>query len=85
MTSEKSCCDLEKNFCRIEAMISIDERGQMVLPKDVRDKAKIHAGDKMAVVSWGRGDEVCCIALLKADQLTAMVKDVIKPVMEQIA
>ncbi len=33
-------------------MTSVDERGQMVLPKDVRDKANIKPGDKLAVVSW---------------------------------
>jgi antitoxin PrlF len=32
-------------------MVSVDERGQMVLPKDLREKANIKAGDKLAVVS----------------------------------
>ena len=34
--------------CRVESIISVDERGQMVLPKDLRDKANIRAGDKLA-------------------------------------
>ncbi|MHA1431222.1 MAG: HgcAB-associated protein HgcC, partial [Candidatus Freyarchaeota archaeon] len=29
----------ESGCCKVEAIISIDERGQMVLPKEVRDKA----------------------------------------------
>jgi AbrB family looped-hinge helix DNA binding protein len=35
----------------VESIVSVDERGQMVLPKDIREKAKIRPGDKLAVVS----------------------------------
>jgi len=37
--------------CKIEALISVDGRGQMVLPKEIRDRADIHTGDKLALVS----------------------------------
>ena len=36
--------------CKVESVVSVDERGQMVLPKELRDKANIRAGDKLAVV-----------------------------------
>ncbi|MCJ2562808.1 MAG: AbrB/MazE/SpoVT family DNA-binding domain-containing protein, partial [Candidatus Thermoplasmatota archaeon] len=48
-----SCCgssDKETACCKVESVVSIDERGQMVLPKDIRDRAGIGAGDKLAVV-----------------------------------
>ena len=51
--------------CRVEAVVSVDERGQMVLPKEIRDKAEIVAGDKLAVVSWMAGEKLCCISLMK--------------------
>ena len=38
--------------CKVEALLSVDDRGQMVLPKDLRQKAGINPGDKLAVVSW---------------------------------
>ena len=41
--------------CKVESLISVDERGQMVLPKDLRDKAGIKPGDKLAVISMGTG------------------------------
>ena len=53
------------NCCKVESIISVDERGQMVLPKELRDKANIRAGDKLAVVSWDQGGEICCIYLIK--------------------
>jgi antitoxin PrlF len=74
----------EKGCCKVETIVSIDERGQMVLPKELRDKIKIKPGDKLAVVSWEKEGKVCCISLMKADELTGMVKDMLGPVMKEI-
>lgn len=68
--------------CRIEAVLSVDERGQMVLPKDVREKAGIRAGDKLALIGWERDGGICCLALMKVENLSGMVKDVIGPLMQ---
>jgi antitoxin PrlF len=65
--------------CRIESVVTIDERGQMVLPKDVRDRAGIKPGDKLAVVAVSAEDKVCCITLIKADALSGPVKVIMKP------
>ena len=68
--------------CRVEAVLSLDERGQMVLPKDVREKAGIRNGDKLALISWERDGAICCLALMKADNLNAMVRDILGPMLE---
>jgi AbrB family looped-hinge helix DNA binding protein len=78
----KSCSSL--SCCKVESLISVDERGQMVLPKEIRDKANIRAGDKLAVVSWEKFGKVCCIALIKAEDLAEMVKDLLGPVMKEM-
>ncbi len=70
--------------CKVEALVSVDERGQMVLPKEIRDKAKIRAGDKLAVISWEKDGEVCCISLVKAEDFTEMVKGLLSPMMKEI-
>ena len=70
--------------CAVEAIITIDERGQMVLPKELRERAGIKAGDKLAVTSWEKDGEVCCIALIKAGNLESMVKGILGPVMKDI-
>jgi len=77
-TSEEMGC------CKVESIISIDERGQMVLPKDLRDKANIKAGDKLAIVSWDKGGEICCIYLIKAEYLAEGVKDFLGPMMKDM-
>ena len=77
---DESCC----SFCKVESVISIDERGQMVLPKEIRDKAAIHAGDKLAVISWEKDGKVCCISLIKVEGLAVMVKDMLGPVIKEM-
>ena len=56
----------------------------MVLPKELREKAKIKAGDKLAVASWEVDGEVCCITLMKVEDLVEMVKGRLGPVMKEI-
>jgi antitoxin PrlF len=70
--------------CAVEALVTVDERGQMVLPKELRAKAGIKAGDKLAVTSWEKDGEICCIALIKADNLETMVKGMLRPLMGDI-
>jgi AbrB family looped-hinge helix DNA binding protein len=65
----------------VEAVLSVDDRGQMVLPKDVREKAGIRTGDKLALISWEREGRICCLALMKADSLSGMVKGILGPLL----
>lgn len=74
----------EMGCCKVESVISVDDRGQMVLPKEIREKAKISAGDKLAVVIFEKEGEVCCISLIKVEYLTDMVKDMLGPVMKEV-
>lgn len=81
--SGEECGCTPGSGCRVEAVLSVDERGQMVLPKDVREKAGIGTGDKLALISWSRDGEVCCLALMKAENLSGMVKDILGPLMQE--
>ncbi|GAB6286431.1 MAG: hypothetical protein STSR0009_26320 [Methanoregula sp.] len=69
--------------CKVESILTVDERGQMVLPKDVRERAGIRQGDKLALISWEKDGAVCCLALLKVENLSGMVKDVLGPLMNE--
>ena len=70
--------------CKVEALLSVDERGQMVLPKEIREKAEIHTGDKLALVTWEKDGKVCCFTLIKVDELGVMVKGFLAPMMKEI-
>jgi len=81
---DEACCLTAENVtsrCRMESLIGIDERGQMVLPKELRDRAKIGTGDKLALISWEKDGEICCFTLVKADFLADKVKDFLEPIM----
>jgi AbrB family looped-hinge helix DNA binding protein len=70
--------------CKVESIVSVDERGQMILPKDIREKAKIQGGDKFAVVSMEKDGKVCCLALIKVEDLEGMIRSVLGPVMDEV-
>jgi antitoxin PrlF len=70
--------------CKVESLISVDERGQMVLPKEIRDKANIRSGDKLALVSWEKDGKVCCFTLIKVEEFTDMVRGLLGPMMEEM-
>ena len=83
-TEKKSIIEPERSCCRIEAVVTVDERGQMVLPKEVREKAGLGPGDKLALLAWEKDGEVCCISLIKTDQMADMVRNLISPMVSEI-
>ncbi len=68
----------------MEAVVSVDERGQMVLPKELRERAGIKPGDKLALISWEKDGEVCCMSLVKTSAFAEMVKGLLGPMMQEI-
>jgi AbrB family looped-hinge helix DNA binding protein len=63
--------------CHVQALVRIDDRGQMVLPKDVRERAGLRGGDKLALSVLEKDGRVCCLVLTRADELGAVVKRVL--------
>lgn len=81
--SESCCQSGEISSCSVESIVSIDERGQMVLPKEIREKAEIKPGDKLALLCLRKGGKVCCLSLIKVDVLEDMVKSRLGPVINE--
>jgi len=80
LTGAGSVC----NCCKIESLLTVDERGQMVLPKSVRDKAGIKAGDKLALLTWETDGKICCISLIKADEVAELARNMLGPLMKEM-
>ena len=53
----------------------------MVLPKETRARAGIRAGDKLALVSWSRGDRVCCLSLIRAAEMAETIGEMLNSFM----
>jgi len=80
----KATPECTEKCCKVEALVSVDDRGQMVLPKEIRQKANIRGGDKLAVTSLEKDGKVCCIILTKAEELADMVRATLGPVAKEI-
>jgi AbrB family looped-hinge helix DNA binding protein len=72
-----------KECCKINAVVTVDTKGQIVLPKDLRERADIKPNDKLAVIGLERGDTVCCIVMIKADDLAITIKNMLGPVFKE--
>ncbi|MGB9714245.1 MAG: HgcAB-associated protein HgcC [Candidatus Bathyarchaeales archaeon] len=72
--------------CKVEAIITLDSKGQIVLPKDIREKAGLKPNDKLAVVCCKEKgkDEVCCLIMVKAENLEEPVKKALEPILKEI-
>jgi antitoxin PrlF len=70
--------------CKVEAIISVDERGQMILPKETREMLNIRPGEKLALISWEKDGKVCCLQLIKAEELAQMAKEALGPLMDGV-
>ena len=75
----------EDDTCRIDAVITIDAKGQIVLPKDLREKANIKPNDKLAVVACEKNGEVCCIMMVKAERLVGAVTKTLGPLIKGLS
>jgi AbrB family looped-hinge helix DNA binding protein len=81
------CCaptGVKPESCRVEAVVSVDDRGQMVLPKELRERAGIKPSDKLVAATWEKDGRVCCITLVKVEDFVSLLKDHLGPVMKEI-
>lgn len=68
--------------CKVDAVVTVDSKGQIVLPKDMRQKAGIRPEDKLALIGCERDGEICCIVMVKAEALGPSIKMSIGPLLE---
>ena len=82
---DDSCCDPGGfGSCKVDSLVSVDDRGQMVLPKELREKAGIKGGDKLAVITWEKDGKVCCLSLIKVEEFSGMIKGLLGPLMGDV-
>jgi AbrB family looped-hinge helix DNA binding protein len=70
------------DVCRIDAVVTMDVKGQIVLPKDLREKANFKPNDKIAVVACEKEGVVCCIMMIKAEMLAGAVSKTLGPLLK---
>lgn len=70
-----------KEYCKIDSVVTVDSKGQIVLPKNLREKANIKPADKLAVIGVEREKQICCIVIMKTDSLEDTVKCKLAPIL----
>jgi AbrB family looped-hinge helix DNA binding protein len=74
----------EDDTCKIDAVVTMDAKGQIVLPKDLRERAKIKPNEKLALVACEQKGEVCCITMVKAERLVGAVTKTLGPLLKSL-
>ncbi len=78
-TPQDSCCSLD-------AIVTVDDRGQILLPKELRLRAGIAPGARLAAVTYrGADGNVCCVTLTKTEALADAVTSMIGPAVRSAA
>ncbi len=54
---------------KIDAVVTMDVKGQIVLPKDLRERIGFQPNQKIALVTFGEKQNLCCVLLIKAEKL----------------
>ncbi len=70
-----------KQCCQLEAVVSFDDRGQLVIPKELRKKFNLSSSEKFAIISCTDGEELCCLSLIKTDMLNGTMSKILAPAM----
>lgn len=81
---ERCCTTSTAECCKVESVVTIDERGQMILPKDLREKAGLVAGDKLVIATSMKNGKLGFLMMFRADDFGDMVKGAVGPVMRAV-
>jgi antitoxin PrlF len=68
--------------CHLEAVLSVDGHGQLVIPKEIRARAHIADEDKLALISWEREGTICCLSLVKTEAMSPDVSATLRQLMK---
>ena len=74
----------EESCCNVEGVVNLDSRGQIVIPKTLREKMNLKEGDKLVVISMNDKGKIASISLMKSDRFDGMVKLSLRPIMKEI-
>ncbi|MEM3505714.1 MAG: HgcAB-associated protein [Archaeoglobaceae archaeon] len=76
---------MQCRICKLEEIVTIDQRGQIVLPKELREKAELKAGDKLAIFSaCEENGKVCCLILMRTEVIEKIAIERLSPTLKAI-
>ena len=80
----KAVVKSEASCCNVLAVVSVDAKGQVVLPKEVRERAGLKADDRLALIGCEREGKICCVMMVRADALGGTVSRFLGPMLKDV-
>jgi antitoxin PrlF len=79
MSSQHGSCDCtpkpDESAHALFAVTKIDERGQIVIPKEIRDSLGWNKNEKIAIITRKNADgKACCVMLVHVDSFADSIK-----------
>jgi len=68
---------------KVEAILAIDARGQILIPKDVREQAQMNVGDKLALISNNHEGKICCLYLIPVNDLSIRTTELMHHILSE--
>ena len=65
----------------LAAVVTVDGRGQLVLPADVRRRLGLKGGEKFALIPCGSTECPSAMTLIRVDDLRKAVQSVLGPIL----
>jgi len=81
-TTPEQCCE-QQSCCSVIAIVSLDDRGQIVLPKEIREKLNLKSGDKLAITTLEKDGKTCCLTIVPAKEIADMLQNLLGTLMPQ--
>jgi AbrB family looped-hinge helix DNA binding protein len=53
----------------------MDDRGQIVIPKNVRDKLGLTSSEKLVLISWTKSNKVESVSIMRNDVFSEIINN----------
>ncbi len=82
-SEENFCCDIS-SCCKVESIVTVSSKGQIVLSPGIRDSMNLQEGDKLVSILMNANSESPLVVLMKADSFGDIVKNFLGPIMKDL-
>ncbi|MBS7619626.1 AbrB/MazE/SpoVT family DNA-binding domain-containing protein [Candidatus Bathyarchaeota archaeon] len=75
---------MKRSCCRVYSIVTVDSKGQIVLPKEVREEFNIGQNDRLVLIGFGSEKDHCCMVIMKADRLNSTLASMLQPIFKEV-
>jgi bifunctional DNA-binding transcriptional regulator/antitoxin component of YhaV-PrlF toxin-antitoxin module len=83
-TDENFCCDPISACCKVESIVTVSSKGQIVLSPGIQESMNLKKGDKLVSVLMNANTESPLVVLMKADNFGGIVRNFLGPIMKDV-